>query len=100
MTVDGSAIVRIVTRAHDTAQNTSQGYIVTIATDAAPYRRHCPQCDSRRLVGTGIGTQQTEAFLSERFSAYPVIRVDSDTMQDRESMANLIEELSNAEPVH
>jgi len=60
--------------------------------------RHCPQCDGRRLAGTGIGTQQTEAFLSERFSAYPVIRVDSDTMQDRESMANLIERLSNAEP--
>ena len=48
--------------------------------------RHCPQCDGRRLAGTGIGTQQTEAFLSERFSAYPVILVDSDTMQDRESM--------------
>ena len=61
--------------------------------------RRCPQCDSHRLVGTGIGTQQTEAFLSERFSAFPVIRVDSDTMQSRESMPKLIEQLSSGEPV-
>ena len=59
----------------------------------------CPHCDSRRLVGTGVGTQQTEAFLSERFSAFPVVRVDSDTMQGRESMPNLIERLSDGEPV-
>ena len=59
----------------------------------------CPHCDSRRLVGAGIGTQQTEAFLSERFSKFPVVRVDSDTMQGRESMPNLIERLSEGEPV-
>ena len=61
--------------------------------------KSCPHCDSRRLVGSGIGTQQTEAFLSERFSAFPVVRVDSDTMQGRESMPNLIERLSNGGPV-
>lgn len=59
----------------------------------------CPRCGSRRLVGTGLGTQQTEAFLSERFSAFPVVRVDSDTMQGRESITNLIERLSDGEPL-
>ena len=61
--------------------------------------RSCPHCSSRRLAGTGIGTQQTEAFLNDRFSAFPVVRVDSDTMQGRESMPNLIKRLSDGEPV-
>ncbi|GIS01561.1 MAG: hypothetical protein CM15mP103_01120 [Gammaproteobacteria bacterium] len=45
------------------------------------------------MVGTGIGTQQTETFLTERFADFPVIRVDSDTMTSRQSMPDLIEQL-------
>ncbi len=59
----------------------------------------CPRCQSRRLVGTGIGTQQTETFLAERFADYPVLRVDSDTMTGRHSMPDLIEQLASGDPV-
>ena len=61
--------------------------------------RECPRCQSRRLVGTGVGTQQTETFLAERFADFPVIRVDSDTMTSRQAMPDLIEQLSNGDPV-
>ena len=61
--------------------------------------RQCPRCRSRRLVGTGIGTQQTETFLAERFADFPVIRVDSDTMTGRQAMPDLIEQLASGDPV-
>ena len=61
--------------------------------------RQCPRCQSRRLVSTGIGTQQTETFLAERFADFPVIRVDSDTMTSRQSMPDLIEQLGSGDPV-
>ena len=61
--------------------------------------RECPRCHSRRLVGTGVGTQQTETFLAERFADFPVIRVDSDTMASRQAMPDLIEQLANGDPV-
>ena len=60
---------------------------------------HCPSCNSRRLVGTGIGTQQTEAFLTERFATYPVIRVDSDTVTSKAAIPALIDQLASADPV-
>ncbi|MBR9795086.1 MAG: primosomal protein N', partial [Gammaproteobacteria bacterium] len=61
--------------------------------------RQCPRCQSRRLVGTGVGTQQTETFLAERFADFPVIRVDSDTMTSRQAMPDLIEQLAGGDPV-
>ena len=61
--------------------------------------RQCPRCQSRRLVGTGVGTQQTETFLAERFADFPVIRVDSDTMTGRQAMPDLIEQLAGGNPV-
>jgi primosomal protein N' (replication factor Y) len=61
--------------------------------------RQCPQCQSHRLVGTGVGTQQTETFLAERFAEFPVIRVDSDTMAGRQAMPDLIEQLAVGDPV-
>jgi len=59
----------------------------------------CPGCQSNRLLGTGLGTQQAEAFLSEHFADYPVIRVDSDTMATRGAMPKLIEQLDTGKPV-
>lgn len=61
--------------------------------------RQCPNCQSQRLVGTGVGTQQTEAFLTEQFADFPVIRVDSDTMTGRASMSGLISRLASGDPV-
>ena len=60
---------------------------------------HCPACQSSRLVGTGIGTQQTEAFLTERFATYPVVRVDSDTVTSKAAIPELIDQLASADPI-
>ena len=60
---------------------------------------HCPNCGSKRLVGTGIGTQQTEAFLAERFATFPVVRVDSDTVTSKAAIPELIDQLASADPI-
>jgi primosomal protein N' (replication factor Y) len=64
-----------------------------------PLPSHCPACSSRRLVGTGIGTQQTETFLAERFATYPVVRVDSDTVTSKAAIPELIDRLASADPI-
>jgi primosomal protein N' (replication factor Y) len=64
-----------------------------------PLPSHCPACSSRRLVGTGVGTQQTETFLAERFATYPVVRVDSDTVTSKAAIPELIDQLASADPI-
>ena len=59
----------------------------------------CPLCQGSRLHGSGVGTQQTEAFLADHFSRYPVIRVDSDTMRHRSAMPELIDRLASGQPM-
>lgn len=60
--------------------------------------RICPHCSSARLLGNGVGTQQTEAFLTERFPDVPVLRVDSDTMSGRRALPELIAQLNTGKP--
>jgi len=58
----------------------------------------CPQCHSQRLLTAGLGTEQSEDFLRQRFSQWPVWRVDSDSMQGREAMGELVREVNRGEP--
>ena len=60
--------------------------------------RHCPQCHGNRLISTGLGTEQTEGFLRRRFGQWPIFRVDSDTMQARDAMRELVTEINRGEP--
>ncbi|MEZ5570783.1 MAG: primosomal protein N' [Halioglobus sp.] len=60
--------------------------------------RQCPQCHSERLLAAGLGTEQTEDFLHTRFSAWPIHRVDSDSMQSKDSMQMLIDNINKGEP--
>lgn len=46
----------------------------------------------------GLGTEQTEDWLRQRFTTHPIHRVDSDTMQGREAMQHLVEEINRGEP--
>jgi primosomal protein N' (replication factor Y) len=46
----------------------------------------------------GLGTEQTEAVLQERFSGWPVYRVDSDSMQGRHAMQSLVDEINLGKP--
>ncbi|RLA49189.1 MAG: primosomal protein N' [Gammaproteobacteria bacterium] len=60
--------------------------------------RQCPHCHSNNLLAAGLGTEQTEEFLREQFSRWPVFRVDSDSMQGKTAMQDLITEINKGEP--
>lgn len=53
-----------------------------------PVPRACPSCASRRLVSTGVGTEQTEQQLKRLFPSTVIHRVDSDSMSGRHAMAD------------
>ncbi len=63
-----------------------------------PVPAHCPQCRSASLLTAGLGTEQAEEFLRERFTDWPVFRVDSDSMRGRDAMLNLIGEINRGQP--
>mgnify|MGYP000253328027 CR=1 FL=1 len=65
---------------------------------SAPLSRQCPECNSSSLMTSGLGTEQTEGFLRERFSQWPVFRVDSDSMQARDAMRQLVSEINQGKP--
>lgn len=60
--------------------------------------RQCPQCHSANLLANGLGTEQTEDFLRARFPKWPVYRVDSDSMQGKHAMQELVARLDTGEP--
>ncbi|MEO1078886.1 MAG: primosomal protein N' [Pseudomonadota bacterium] len=57
----------------------------------------CPACGSTRLLTRGLGTEQTEGFLSSMLSC-PVHRVDSDAMRGRDAMQALLDIAESEEP--
>ena len=58
----------------------------------------CPKCGHGEIRHHGVGTEQLEAFLRERFADYPVIRVDRDTVTARESLAQRLQSLHQGKP--
>lgn len=60
--------------------------------------RACPTCHSSALLTSGLGTEQTEDSLRETFADWPIYRVDSDSMQTRDAMQNLVDEINQGEP--
>ncbi len=63
-----------------------------------PVTSRCPTCQSARLTAVGQGTERTEAALAERFPAAQIIRVDQDSMQRKNAMAELSEHLRGGAP--
>ena len=49
-------------------------------------------------MAAGLGTEQTEGFLRERFPAWPIHRVDSDSMAAKNAMQDLVAEILKGEP--
>ncbi len=43
-----------------------------------PVPTQCPECHSRNLVSSGVGTEQLAQFLEQRFPTYKTIRIDRD----------------------
>ncbi len=58
----------------------------------------CPKCGHGEIRHYGVGTEQLEVFLRERFAEYPVIRVDRDTVTARESLAQRLQSLHQGKP--
>ncbi|MFV0278436.1 MAG: primosomal protein N', partial [Parahaliea sp.] len=63
-----------------------------------PLASACPHCHSRQLLTTGVGTEQAEDHLQQRFARWPVHRVDSDSMRGRNAMQALSEQVNRGEP--
>ncbi|MEM9759163.1 MAG: primosomal protein N', partial [Pseudomonadota bacterium] len=57
----------------------------------------CPTCGSPRLLTRGLGTEQTEAFLTAALSC-PIHRIDSDAMRGRDAMQALLDIAESEEP--
>lgn len=65
---------------------------------SSPLHTQCPECQSTHLLAAGLGTEQTEELLRARFGNWPIHRVDSDTMQGRDAMHTLVENINRGEP--
>lgn len=50
-----------------------------------PIPKHCPEC-KHELKPIGEGTERIESFLQARFPRTPVIRIDRDTIRNKEQM--------------
>ena len=62
-----------------------------------PLPQQCPNCLGSSLLASGLGTEQTEEFLKQRFSDWPVHRVDSDSMHSRGAMQELVSEINRGQ---
>lgn len=58
----------------------------------------CPQCQSRDLNTIGIGTQQIEGFLEQRFASTPVVRIDRDSTRRKNSLDEKLKLIMKGEP--
>lgn len=63
-----------------------------------PLVQRCPDCHGDQLMPLGLGTEQAQDWIRQRFAQWPLYRVDSDTMQGRESMQSLVDQINRGEP--
>ncbi|QLB21091.1 primosomal protein N' [Vespertiliibacter pulmonis] len=57
--------------------------------------RQCGHCGSTNLITTGIGTEQLEQVLIERFPQYKVSRIDSDSTAKKGSLEQHLNEIQS-----
>lgn len=65
---------------------------------ASPLLNRCPQCHSNQLLSLGLGTEQTEDWLRTHLKQWPLYRVDSDSMQGRDAMSSLVDQINEGQP--
>lgn len=58
----------------------------------------CPSCYNPALTALGQGTERAEDMLQTSFSQHEVIRVDQDSMQRKNAMAELTTQLNEGKP--
>lgn len=55
---------------------------------------NCPYCNSKNLIYSGIGTEKVENIIFELFSNYIIGRFDRDSVKNRDSYKNILENFS------
>ena len=58
----------------------------------------CPACMSARLTALGVGTERVEHRLQRHFPTTPIRRIDRNSMQSRDAMEGLINEVNSGDP--
>ena len=64
---------------------------------AEPMRTACPKCGGPVLRGRGLGTQQVERLLGERYPAARIARMDMDTTSGKWAHANILDRVGRGE---
>ncbi len=60
--------------------------------------RQCPECGHSEIKHYGVGTEQLEQALRQRFAEVPIVRIDRDVAATREAMKNRLEQLRSGTP--
>ena len=58
----------------------------------------CPSCSQLSLIPLGEGTQRLESMLNQQFPDYPVIRIDSDSTQQRSALESMLNRVNAGGP--
>ena len=59
--------------------------------------RHCPQCSSDAIRQRGMGTQQVERLVSERFASARIARMDVDTTSGKWAHASILDRVASGD---
>ncbi|MCP3429143.1 primosomal protein N' [Opacimonas viscosa] len=62
-----------------------------------PMPRQCSACGGRDILTEGIGTEQLTTGLQQLFPAYSTIRIDSDSMRGKQTLAKTLDAINNLE---
>ncbi|MGQ8367009.1 primosomal protein N' [Glaciecola sp. 1036] len=57
-------------------------------------RYKCASCGSSDLSTDGLGTEQLEAFLTQRFPEYSCVRIDSDSTRSKQRLAEMLDKIN------
>lgn len=58
----------------------------------------CPNCQSLELGTLGVGTQKLEQFLQQRFTSFPVMRIDRDSTRSKKKFESMLDEIRSGDP--
>ncbi|MDJ0778525.1 MAG: primosomal protein N' [Gammaproteobacteria bacterium] len=58
----------------------------------------CPQCGNPEIRHYGVGTEQLEQGLVERYPQIPILRIDRDVIASREALQSRLEQLRTGDP--
>ncbi|MGR3806396.1 primosomal protein N' [Pasteurella testudinis] len=57
--------------------------------------QQCPKCGSTHLITSGVGTEQLESVLAEKFPEYGIARIDRDTTARKGAMETQLKQIKN-----